>query len=372
MRTTNAANMVSEVTFQAMLDASPNTLLLINEFGNIKYCNSYVEKLFQYKKNEILEKNIDILIPKSTTNNHTDYFQSFLQKTKTHILDIDHELYAVKKDGTQFPTEVKFNLLETNTAQKLIVTSIIDITNRKKAEENLKNYIKRLENKNKELEQFTYIASHDLQEPLKSITGLTDILMTEYGKQFDTEVENIFSFLNESTERMKELIAELLDYNRLGQKATLEKVDCNKLVNEVLQECFFSLPSNKKAHFKVDPLPILYGYKKELKQLFKHLINNSLKFKKDKTTPIIRISARKKKLIWVFSVEDNGIGMDMKFTQKIFTIFQQLHAKEKFPGTGIGLSHCKKIVELHDGDIWIKSIPNQGTTIYFTIETKLI
>ncbi|WP_025742527.1 sensor histidine kinase [Aquimarina pacifica] len=371
MSTTKGVDTITEVTFQAMLDASPNALILINSLGNIMYMNAYVEKLFAYKRDEIIGKSIEILLPRKFSNNHTNYIQSFLKKTSKSSNDIEHELCALRKDNTEFPVEVQFNPIET-TLGKMILTSIIDITKRKKAEENHKNYIKRLENKNKELEQFTYVASHDLQEPLKSITGLTEILTTEYNNLFNNEVTKIFSFLNESTERMKELIAELLDYNRLGQKSILEKVDCNQLINEVIQECLSSSLYKEKIHFKIESLPNILGHKNELKQLFKHLINNSLKFKKNKTEPIIRISARKKNLTWVFSVEDNGIGMDMKFTQKIFTIFQQLHSKEKFPGSGIGLSHCKKIVELHDGDIWLKSIPDQGTTIYFTINTKSI
>ncbi len=358
----------AEERFRLVVESAPNAMVLVDKKGIIKLVNSRTEKLFRYRREELLEQKIEILIPKEVRENHPKYRKEFSKNPEVRSMGAGRDLYAVDRDNNRFPVEIGLNPIETFEG-KMVLASIIDITERKKAEEISANYTKKLENKNKELEQFTFIASHDLLEPLKSISGLTEILTEGYYEKFDEEGQNSLSFLNESTERMKELITALLNYSRLGQKSTIEKVDCTELLEEIKVDLASSI-AQMNVNLKIESLPEVWGYKTELRLLFQNLISNAIKFRKKDKNPNITVSSQKINQIWQFAVEDDGIGMDMKFANKIFTIFQQLNPKNEYQGTGIGLSHCKKIVALHDGDIWVTSQLNEGSTFYFTINTK--
>ncbi len=359
----------AEERFRLVVESAPSAMVLVDKKGVIKLVNSQTEKLFRYRREELLDQKIEMLLPKEIRGHHPKYRKEFSKNPEVRAMGAGRDLYAVDRDDNKFPVEIGLNPIDTFDG-KMVLASIIDITERKKAEEISAKYTKKLENKNKELEQFTYIASHDLQEPLKSITGLTEILTEDYKDKLDEEARDSLSFLNESTERMKQLINSLLDYARLGQKSKLEQIDCNELI-KVVKEDLVSLISEANASIEIETLPTLFGYRTELRLLFQNLINNAIKFRKENIPPVIKISAYKQSKAWQFKVEDNGIGLDMKFADKIFTIFQRLNSKDKYPGTGIGLSHCKKIVDLHDGDIWVASVPGEGSSFYFTINTKI-
>ncbi len=358
----------AEQRFRLVVESAPSAMVLVNKKGIISLVNTQTEKLFGYRREELLGQKIEILIPSEIRSQHPKYRKEFSKNPETRAMGAGRDLFAVTRDGKKFPVEIGLNPIETFEG-KMVLASVIDITERKRNEEVSKKYTKRLENKNKELEQFTYITSHDLQEPLKSITGLAEILTEDYKDQLDEEGQNSLAFLHESTERMKELISSLLHYSRLGQKSTVEEVDCNELI-EVIKKDLTSSISETNTRFEITALPTVSGYKTELRLLFQNLISNAIKFRKKDNVSVIKISAKKQQQAWLFAVKDNGIGIDMKFTDKIFTIFQQLNPKEEYPGTGIGLSHCKKIVELHDGDIWVEAEPDKGSTFYFTINSK--
>ncbi len=359
----------AEERFRLVVESASSAMILVDKKGVIRLVNTQTEKLFRYRREELLGQKIEILIPNEIRGNHPKYRKEFSKNPEVRSMGSGRDLYAIDRDANKFPVEIGLNPIETSDGH-MVLASIIDITERKKAEENSRNYTKKLENKNKELEQFTYIASHDLQEPLKSITGLSEILIEEYGDLLDQEGRDSLSFLNESTERMKELITALLNYTRLGQKSKLEQIDCNELIKAVKEDLASSI-SHANTSFEIDTLPTLYGYPTELRLLFQNLINNAIKFRKKERPSIVKISAQKQSKAWQFKVEDNGIGMDMKFSGKIFTIFQQLNSKEEYSGSGIGLAHCKKIAELHDGDICVESTPGEGSSFFFTISTKI-
>jgi light-regulated signal transduction histidine kinase (bacteriophytochrome) len=223
-----------------------------------------------------------------------------------------------------------------------------------------------LEKKNKELEQFAYIASHDLQEPLRTTSSFVELLRKQYQGKFDERADKYFNYILESSDRMKLLIRNLLDYSRIGNKKELEQVDCNKTLKDVLDDLGAAI-DDAKADIQYKPLPVINGYPTELKQLFQNLIINAVKFRKKGATPQINISVQKINGTWQFSFEDNGIGIEKKNSEKIFNIFQRLHTKAEYDGTGIGLSHCKKIVELHKGKIWVESTFGEGSTFHFTL-----
>ncbi len=250
-----------------------------------------------------------------------------------------------------------------------------DITQRKIAQEKLielnvtlEKNIKQLEISNTELEQFAYVASHDLQEPLRMITSFLTLLEKRYRDKLDDKGKQYIGFAVDGGKRMRQIILDLLEFSRVGRtEDTWEKVDLNELVYEIL-----SLQSQQikdvKAKVQMDTLPILNSYKAPLRQVFQNLINNGLKYHRDGVAPHISISVNDDDTFWQFAITDNGIGIENSYLHKIFIIFQRLHNKEKYTGTGIGLAITKKIIENLGGKIWVESEEGTGSTFYFTIK----
>jgi signal transduction histidine kinase len=227
--------------------------------------------------------------------------------------------------------------------------------------------------KNKEIEQFVYIASHDLKEPLVTITGLINLFTEEYENALDDEAKEILGYIDDSSDRMKHLIEGLLEYSKLGKSKTLQLVDCNTLIQNLKLD-LSNVIQRTNSKLIVGDLPKIQGLELELRLLFQNLISNGIKFKKSETTPIVEINCVKipnvdnpLQGVHQFSIKDNGIGIEEKYFSRIFAIFQRLHSREEYEGTGIGLAHCKKIVTAHKGDIWLESKVGEGSTFYFTI-----
>lgn len=241
-----------------------------------------------------------------------------------------------------------------------------DITERKQAQQAIeaKNY--ELQQKNRELEQFAYVTSHDLQEPLRTISSFVDQFQKMYGDQFDERGQKFMHYIVQATDRMKTLIKDLLEYSRIGRKKELATVDCNDVVNTVLADLDTAIRESGAA-IRADKLPVVHGYTTEIKQLFQNLVINAIKFRKKDAHPEIHISSQPVSGGYEFMVRDNGIGIPEEHSERIFVIFQRLHTRTEYEGSGIGLSHCKKIVELHGGRIWVKSKPGEGSAFHFTI-----
>jgi signal transduction histidine kinase len=223
-----------------------------------------------------------------------------------------------------------------------------------------------LVSKNKELEQFAYIASHDLQEPLRSVTSFSQLLEEEYRDQIGEEGGQYLTFLLEASARMRNLIKGLLDYSRLGREAQLLAVDAAEVMRAILVD-LSTVITESKVKITIDPLPVIMGYETEFRQLLQNLLSNAIKFRRPSTTPEVHVSALKKGSAWEFAVKDNGIGIDPEHQEKIFLIFQRLHNRSLYEGTGIGLANCRKIAELHGGAIRVESSKDKGSTFYFTI-----
>jgi len=235
---------------------------------------------------------------------------------------------------------------------------------------------KLLTSKNKELEQFAYITSHDLQEPLNTISSFIDIMKMEYESKFDGDGKQMLGFIKEGSVRMKKLIDALLQYSRLGRSKTYDEVNCMPLLDVLTEDLQVSI-QNSEAEINYENLPTIKGNELELRLLFQNLISNSLKFRKAGIKPKIDIRCeqvsdvnnnnKKQQKYWVFSVSDNGIGIAKEYQDRVFAIFQRLHSRLEYEGSGIGLAHCKKIVEAHSGEIWFKSNEGAGTTFCFSI-----
>jgi len=227
-----------------------------------------------------------------------------------------------------------------------------------------------MESKNKELEQFAYVASHDLQEPLRTISGFVELLQKEYHRKLEGNGGKYLDYLSQASDRMKTLIKDLLDYSRIGREKEAMVLDGNGLLAEVLADVGKSI-RDSGARISAGRLPSLPAYPTELKLLLQNLIINAIKFRHPDRVPEITIKASEENNHWRFIVGDNGIGIEPQFLERIFIIFQRLHSRAEYEGSGIGLAHCKKIVELHGGSIWAQSQPGQGSQFYFTISKDL-
>ena len=230
-------------------------------------------------------------------------------------------------------------------------------------------YLDEIEKKNRELEQFAYMASHDLQEPLITIGGFVKRFEKKYKGRLDENADKYLHYMAQAIDRMSELIKGLLSYSRLGNELQTTTIDCNKIVEDLQIDLGKNIIESN-ATINKGNLPKLRAYESEFRLLLQNLINNAIKFRKADTDPVISISAVSENNQWKFAIKDNGIGIDPEAHDKIFLIFQRLHPRNQFEGHGLGLAHCRKIVELHGGKIWVESQPNKGATFYFTIPDK--
>ena len=242
-----------------------------------------------------------------------------------------------------------------------------DVTEERKLEETHRMMAAN-ESKRKEMEQFAYITSHDLREPLVTIQRYLDGFLEDYGHSMDEEALHYIEASIRASNHMQELIVGLLDYSRLSKEKELKVIDSRELLRSVIED-LNALIKTTGAEIIEEGLPVLKAYPLELKLLFQNLIQNGIKFRKQDTKPRIKILAEQIPGGWQFSVTDNGIGIREKDFEKVFTLFRRLHNKSEYEGSGIGLAYAKKIVEIHHGKIWLKSSPNEGSTFYFSILT---
>lgn len=241
-----------------------------------------------------------------------------------------------------------------------------DITLRKQNEKEIAIQNNKLQIQNKELEQFAYITSHDLQEPLLTLKCFSELIKEDFPKDANENINQYLDFILESSDRMQKLVKGLLDYSRIGRQTEITKVDCNEIINDTITSLSDSIKETK-TQITVGSLPQIQGYSVELIQLFQQLITNAIKFRKKDIPLTINITSKSKEDSWLFAVEDNGVGVEEHNKEKIFIIFKRLNDRQEYPGIGIGLALCKKIIALHGGNIWIESRFGQGSIIYFTI-----
>ncbi len=273
----------------------------------------------------------------------------------------------LKADGTESWLETnKVPLINEEDEVIGVFGTYKDITAKVEADEALNEYAKDLEFKNEELEQFAFIASHDLQEPLKTMTTLLQYFDESFSGDLGDEAALVLQKVKDSSIRMQQLIHGLLDYARIGYNRKVEEVDCSRVVDEVLLDLANSIKESG-AVFEIGALPVLSGSKAEIRSLFQNLISNAIKFRSPGAQPKIVIESITEKGWHQFSISDNGIGIDKSYHDKIFKIYQRLNKRSEYDGSGIGLTHCRKIIELHKGRIWFENAKNGGTVFKFTL-----
>jgi len=347
------------------VEQSPTSIVITDRNARIEYVNAKFTELTGYTPEEVLGQNTRVLNSGATPR------ETFRQMWTTILAGLEWrgEFHNRKKNGQLYWEEAVISSLKNNADE---ITHFIavkeDITPRKQAEAKLKAVLGELERSNRDLEQFAYIASHDLQEPLRLVSSFVQLLGQRYRGRLDANADQFIGFAVDGAQRMQTLIQDLLAYSRVGREIRpFVPVDCGALMAQVVQTLSLAI-REQHAAVTYDPLPTVPGDPTELGQLFQNLVVNALKFHRDEP-PQVHVSAAltEDKKSWQFAVRDNGIGIDAEFYERIFVIFQRLHGRRKYPGSGIGLSICKKIVELHGGRIWVDSVKDHGTIFYFTL-----
>ncbi len=355
--------------FELVFESAPNAIILVEGTGKIVMVNKQAESLFAYQRKELLGKPMEILVPDRFKKHHPDLRREYHHKPATRPMGAGRDLFALRKDGAEFPIEIGLNYIARDSEQ-YVLASIIDISERKKTEQLFKDYTRKIEHKNQELEQFTYMASHDLREPLNSIIALLSLVTEDDSNQLSESVRYQFNLIEKSAYRMLELITGLVDYALLGNNEERKEVDLNMTMEHVLNDLNSAI-NKSKAEITIEELPSVKVYDIEMRLLFQNLISNAIKYRRPGVSPQIKISSQKNGAYYLFSVSDNGIGIAQEQQDKIFLLFQRLHQRKDIDGIGIGLAHCKKIVELHDGRLWIESEQGVGSTFYFSLPIEV-
>jgi light-regulated signal transduction histidine kinase (bacteriophytochrome) len=290
----------------------------------------------------------------------------YLETGEGPVLNRRIEMQALHRDGHEFPVEMTIATMRFD--ENVIFSAFVhDITDRIHAKEALERTADELRRSNAELEQFAYVASHDLQEPLRMVASYTQLLERRYAEQLDATAREFISYAVDGARRMQQFITGLLKYSRVGSEPrVLEPVPLDTVYADAIANLRFAI-GESGAKVEVRTLPEVRGDPRQLTQLFQNLIGNALKFRKPGQAPHIEVWAERAGNFWQVSVRDDGIGLDPRFYERVFIIFQRLHTREQYEGTGIGLAICKKIVERHGGRIWVQSREGEGATFSFTL-----
>ena len=351
-----------EATLRSIFRAAPTGIgMLCNRI--IKQANDRICEMTGYSSEELLGQSAKILYlteEEFELVGQEKYSQIGKQGTGTV------ETRWRRKDGEVIDVQLSLAPIDPEDLSVGVTFTALDITERKQAEAALARKTEELACSNAELEQFAYVASHDLQEPLRMVSSYVQLLARRYKEKLDSDADDFINFAVDGANRMQALIRDLLAYSRVGTRGErLEPTSCETVLDQTLANLQFAIEENG-ARVTHDPLPTVLADPSQLSQLFQNLIGNAIKFRRDEA-PHVHLGAERRENEWLFSVRDNGIGIDEEYGERIFEIFQRLHGRNDYSGTGIGLAICKKIVERHGGRIWVVSDPGGGSTFYFTL-----
>ncbi len=342
---------------------TPDAIYGLSLDGTIQSWNPGARMLYGYYAREAVGSPVDLIVPLEKRS-EINYLLDKINKDESVI---SFETKRQRKDKTVIDVSITVSPIKEASGVITGASTIArDITYRKQVEAELRRYAEELARSNEELYVFSYAASHDLQEPLRTIQSFIHLLNEKHKKKLDHEVDELIDAAEDGVMRMHRLISDFLMYSRVGsQSAVMEPLDCNNALNDALDNLKIAVKESK-AKINKFSLPEIYGNKVQITQVFQNLVSNAIKYQGEKK-PAIEISAEKKNDFWRFAVRDNGIGIEEWFSERIFIVFQKLHDHKKYPGSGIGLALCKRVIEKHGGKIWFESEVGKGTTFYFTL-----
>ena len=371
-----------ESRYRGLLEAAPDAMVVVNQGGEIVLVNVQAEKQFGYRRDELVGQRVKNSIPEGFAERLIADGTRSAADALAQQIGMGIELSGRRKDGSRFPIEIMLSPLES--AEGILVTAAIrNISARKKSEEDNAELERRVEERTKELgvanqvleqsnlelKQFAYVASHDLQSPLRSISGFVQLLQLEYEGKLDEQAQDWIRRTVQSIEQMQTLIRDLLSYYRVDARSRpFTPIPFVDIANDAITLLDSSI-HDSGAQVTWDPLPEIMGDRSQLVQLIQNLIGNGLNYRGEQP-PRIHLSAERSGGEWIFSVRDNGIGIAPEYHEQIFEIFRRLHDQKEYPGTGIGLAVCRRVVNRHGGRIWVESEPGHGSTFCFTIPER--
>ncbi len=369
----------SEAKLRSVIETVPDGIITTDQAGNILGFNPSAETIFGYAAEEVIGKNVEMLMPKKYAIAHTSHMEKFANGSGAGVIGKRRVMTGLHKTGATFEIDLIINQGSEDT-----ITGVVrNIADQVAAERELDQTVLRLEKSNAELGHFAYVASHDLQEPLRKVQAFSDRLRTKYESALDEEGLDYLARMHQATKRMQKLINDLLEYSRIGTKGEeFATIDLDVLVREVVNDLEFQI-IEANAEVEVKKLPVVTAAPLQMRQLFQNLIGNALKYRREDVSCRVCISSAivdqndmsqgsGSTRFYNISIVDNGIGFDQKYVTRIFGIFQRLHGRSKYEGTGIGLAICQKIVEQHGGLIFASSASGEGSsfTVSLPIETE--
>ncbi len=360
----------SEKRLRIILENSYDAFISVDRNWQITDWNPQAETTFGWTKAEALGRPLSTIVPRHLRKQYARMVEKRFEKGDNNVLRANYELQAVNNEGKQFPIEfVVFKIKED--LDYLFCAFVRDISEHKRLNEELERIVgertERLTQSNEELKQFAKIASHDLQEPLRAVQGFANLLKENTQGKLDPDSEEFVDFILDGTRRMQNLIQAVLTHSSIiKSEGTYYETKCNDVIEDVLTN-LSALIKETEASLDIDSLPDVAVERSHLVQLFQNLISNALKYRNKNKPPHIEIKVDSSGDYWLFSVRDNGIGMDPRYTEKVFDMFARLHGKNEYSGTGMGLAICKRIVTSHGGSISVESQPGEGSIFLFTL-----
>ncbi len=348
----------SESRFRGVVEASPNGMVMVDQNGRIVLVNAEVERRFGFSRGELLGQPVEQLLPIPARAQHPNDRAAFQLAPEARQMGKGRDVVGTRKDGSPIPMEVGLSPVDID-GRTFMLATLVDISERKAAEVELRR-------SNEELQRFAYVASHDLQEPLRTVASYVQLLERRYADKLDSDAKEFIAFAVDGARRMQQLVQDLLELSRVGTREKSFVWGSADVVLDGAVEDLHIAIDESNAVITRDPLPRVYADPVQLRQLFTNLIGNAIKFRGVERARV-EMTVRSEGRDWVFGVRDHGIGIEPQYFDRIFVIFQRLHGREAYPGTGIGLAICKKIVERHGGRIWAESTPGDGTLFSFTL-----
>ncbi len=350
-----------------ILKMAPDGILSVDMNGIIRSVNESILQIFGYKEKQLIGQNIEFLIPKKYHQQHKKDVSKYAKMGKAKVMASGREVYGVGSDGQQIPLEIGLSRTIMPDKSFEVVATVRNISERKEAELEKENLVQKLIESNAELEKFAYVASHDLQEPLRMVRNFTGLLKKRYEDQLDEDGKKYIDISYSAAARMQDLVEDLLEYARIGEESEQYKdINSNKILEYVLANLKENIRGSQ-AKITYKNLPSFHGNPVRFSRVLQNLIGNGLKYQPKDNVPEINISAEDKGDKWLFLIEDNGIGMKPEYCEQIFQPFKRLHGKGEYSGTGMGLSICRKIIENLGGKIWAESEEGKGSKFYLTV-----